>query len=117
MKKRNCSGCDECCRYVAIELDKPTDQTDRQNIIWFLKHKNVKVYIGFDNKWYLEFSTPCKELDRKGWCKDYDNRPQICREYDQKDCTGHSLSSAEKVCFTDSKEFKKYLEKKKIKLS
>ena len=113
--KNLCNGCDECCRYVALEIDKPIEQDDYQNILWFLCHKNVKVYLGFDNKWYLEFSTPCKELDQKGFCRDYENRPVICREYDQKDCTGRNTSSAEKICFNSSAEFKKYLDKKKIK--
>lgn len=100
---------------MALEIDKPTDAEDCQNIIWYLKHKNVKVYVGFDNLWYLEFAALCKELDRKGRCRDYENRPKICRDYNRKDCTGHSLSSAEKIRFKTPEEFKKYLNKKKIK--
>lgn len=110
--KEMCEGCDKCCRYIAIEIDKPTTKAEYQNIIWMLIHKDVSAYIGFDNHWYLEFQTPCLKLNAKGLCSDYDNRPDICREYDQEECPKYSKGSAEKVSFRSAEDFKKYLKSK-----
>jgi len=109
-----CHGCDDCCRYIAVEIDRPTAKSDYQNIIWFLLHKNVRVYIDWENDWLLEFVTPCKELDSQGLCKNYANRPGMCRDYNQKDCTKYNAKSAEKISFNCADDFKRYLKKKNI---
>lgn len=111
--KELCHRCDECCRYIATEIDKPTAKRDYQNLIWFLLHENVGVYIDFDNDWYLEFKTPCKAL-KNNLCSIYNERPQMCREYNQADCTNYNKSKAEKYYFNDADELKKYLKRKKI---
>ena len=112
--KHLCSGCDDCCHYIAVEIDRPTSKTDYQNIIWFLLHKNVKVYISWDNDWFLEFVTPCLRLDKNGLCGDYENRPRLCRDYHQDDCTRYNEEPAEKILFDSADAFKKYLKRKKI---
>jgi uncharacterized protein len=112
--KKLCSNCDECCRYVALQIDKPTTKTEYQNIIWLLLHENVGVYIDYDNDWFVEFITPCKKLKNK-LCSDYNNRPKICRDYSQEDCTYYNHEPVEKIYFHNEQEFKKYLINKKIK--
>lgn len=102
--KSLCADCDSCCHYVATEIDKPTTVDEVQNIYWFLLHKNIGVYIGFDNKWYLEFITPCRKLKNK-LCGDYFNRPQICRDYNQKTCPQHLNEATEKNIFIMKKSF------------
>lgn len=117
--KMLCDNCDECCRYIALEIDKPKNEEDYDNIIWFLLHKNVHVYIDWDNEWLVEFTTPCKMLDPKTkLCKIYGKRPKLCRAYKQADCVRHNHESAEKISFNTADEFKTYwqeLKKKKIK--
>jgi len=108
-----CGNCSDCCKYVALELDKPTDADDFENIIWYLHHKNVNVYIGWDNKWYLEFITPCQQLNKSGLCKIYEKRPKMCREYQQEDCTKYNDEPAEKFYFKSADDFKKYISNKK----
>jgi len=104
-----CDGCDECCRYIALEIDKPKSQEDYDNIIWFLLHKNVHVYVNFDNEWLVEFATPCKMLNPKTrLCTIHKSRPQICRDHKQKDCVRHDPEPAEKLSFRTADEFKKY---------
>lgn len=116
--KELCDGCSDCCNYIAVQIDKPTAKKDFDNIIWFLLHKNVYVYIDFENDWYLEFITPCEALDDKTkLCADYENRPQVCRNYSQKDCTHYNNEPAEKKYFKTVGEFKKYLKGKKINYS
>ena len=109
--KSLCSGCDACCQYIATEIDKPTTPEEIQNIYWFLLHKNVGVYIGFNNKWYLEFLAPCKKLKNK-LCSDYDNRPDVCRDYKQTTCPKYLKSPTEKKYFHNEKEFFSFVKKK-----
>lgn len=106
-----CRGCDDCCRYIAVEIDRPTTKIEYENIYWFLMHENVNVSIGFDNKWYLEFKTKCKALKNKN-CAIYLERPQMCRDYIQEECTHYNDEPAEKILFENAEQFKKYLNKK-----
>lgn len=109
-----CRDCDQCCHYIAVEIDRPTTKKEFENIRWFLLHENVNVSIGFDNNWYLEFKTKCKALKNKR-CSIYNKRPQICRDYDQSECTRYNKGSAEKILFKNIKQFEKYLSDKKNK--
>lgn len=106
-----CKNCDDCCRYIALEIDKPTTKAEKENIIWFLLHENISVYIGHDNSWYIEFKTPCKKLLSKR-CSIYKNRPRMCRDYQQDDCTKYNNSPAEKKLFTTPQQFKNFINKK-----
>src|SRR5687767_11452053 len=40
-----CEGCDHCCRYVSIQIDRPRSKHDFSNIRWYLLHKNISVMI------------------------------------------------------------------------
>lgn len=106
----------KCCRHVAIELDRPTNKTDYDYIIWYLKHKNIIVYIDRENEWVIQFNTDCRDLGGDNRCLNYDNRPKICRDYPKghQYCEYESEISPYKVLFTNEKEFIKYLEDKNI---
>ena len=52
--KLTCDGCDECCHYVALEIDRPTCKKDYSDLFWHLLHEGVAVYIGHDRSWNLE---------------------------------------------------------------
>lgn len=118
MDSRNkdlCAQCVACCNYVVVEIDKPTSKNDYNNILWFLLHRDVHVYINFDHEWYLELITPCTKIDQKTkLCSDYSNRPKVCRDYSQKECTCHNNEPVEKEYFKTADDFKKYLIRKKI---
>lgn len=107
-----CDGCSDCCKYIALEIDKPLTNEDCQDYFWHLHHKNVGIYIGWDNKWYLEFKTPCQQLNSKGLCKIYDDRPKLCKQYKQEDCTRYIKTPAEKIYFHTAEELNDYFEKK-----
>jgi Fe-S-cluster containining protein len=111
-KKQNCKNCDNCCKHIALEIDKPTTQQDYNNIVWYLMHENVKVFVDFDNGWYLEFATKCKALNKDKMCDIYTERPNICREYSEENCVKEDALSAEKYAFNSREEFLDYLEKK-----
>ncbi|MFA5048020.1 MAG: YkgJ family cysteine cluster protein [Patescibacteria group bacterium] len=113
--KKLCHKCDDCCRYIALELDRPTTINDYQNIIWFLLHQKVAVYIDWSNHWFIEFETDCSALKNK-LCTIYDARPTMCREYQQHECTRYNKNKPEKYHFGEVAALKKYLKNNKPKI-
>lgn len=109
-----CAGCAACCKYVAVEIDKPTSKTDYHNIIWYLLHKNVVVWQDDDSDWYVEFKTPCEALTPEGWCGVWENRPKVCKDYSPKNCTKWGEGSAYKLYFNTAKEFTSWLESRGV---
>jgi Fe-S-cluster containining protein len=69
-----------CCKYIALEIDRPTTPKDCDQIRWFLLHEGVKVWAQ-DGGWFLELETRCRHLEPTGACGIYETRPQLCRDY------------------------------------
>jgi len=114
MKDLSCDGCDECCRYVAVEIDRPTSKKDYSDLFWHLLHKGVSVYIGHDRSWNLEFDAACTCLTKTGMCGAYEDRPEICRDYSLDACTRHSEGDYFIARFETPEELKAHLRKKKV---
>ncbi|HEU4335670.1 MAG TPA: YkgJ family cysteine cluster protein, partial [Candidatus Eisenbacteria bacterium] len=91
-----CAGCDHCCRYVAVEIPKPRTKLDFDNIRWYVLHQNVSVTVDWEGNWLVQFDTPCEWL-RDGRCTHYELRPEICREYDPKECERYLPTQSHKV--------------------
>jgi len=66
---------------MAIEIDRPLDDRDVDDIRWYLLHRDVSVCIDADGDWYVAFETPCEALDNTGQCSRYDTRPQLCQDH------------------------------------
>jgi len=110
MKDLNCKGCNsKCCKYIATEIDVPEEKEDFENIKWYVCHKNTYVFVNEEDEWYLEFITPCEHLDENGWCKIYNERPKICRDYDQEQCLFHNPDYSEKYRFEKIEDVEKYI--------
>ena len=76
-----CHDCTaKCCKYFALQIDKPTTPDDHDHIRWYLVHQHVVVWMQ-DGDWYLEVRTPCRHLLADNRCGIYHTRPQICRTY------------------------------------
>jgi len=110
----NCDGCDDCCRYTAVEIDRPTSKRDYSDLFWHLMHEGVSVYIGHDRSWNLEFRSRCTRLTEDGRCGDYENRPEICRDYELDSCTRHSAGDYFIEHFDTPEALKAYLRRRKI---
>ncbi|MFH1715624.1 MAG: YkgJ family cysteine cluster protein [Elusimicrobiota bacterium] len=107
-----CGG--KCCKYITIEIDKPTCKTDYDNIRWYLLHENIYVYIDEDKDWFIEVKNKCRELSPKGRCLNYKDRPDVCKEHgvtEDEECE-HYGNPYTKL-FKSIEEFEKYLDKKK----
>ena len=110
-KGNPCEGCDHCCRYIAIEIDRPRTKRDFDNIRWYLLHRNVSVMIDWEGSWLVQFDTPCEWL-QEGKCSHYALRPEICREYDPAECERYCSTPAEKILLRDEKDLERYLEER-----
>ncbi len=109
-----CEGCSNCCEYLAIEIDNPTTVTDFEQILWYVIHKNIWVYVCHDNEWHIQFNTPCEKLvDRR--CTFYVNRPSICRDYEPVSCPRYDGEPAEKYIFKNEHDLFAYLAKRRPK--
>jgi Fe-S-cluster containining protein len=104
-----CSGCTQCCEYISLEIDRPASLQDVDNIIWYLIHHNVWVWVDHGGKWYVQFNTPCRKLELSGRCGWYGDRPKICQDYKQSECPRYSRTAAEKFLFTSADDFLNWL--------
>lgn len=110
-----CSGCTACCEYISLEIDAPTTMKDVDNITWYLIHKNVWVWVDEEDKWYVQFNTPCEKLDASGRCGWYAHRPKICQDYKQSECPRYSAGAAEKFLFKNEGEFMDWMARHRTK--
>ncbi len=112
----DCDACDaRCCRYIAVQLDRPRTKRDYDHIRWFLLHENVAVYIDRRGRWFTEFRTPCRALQADHRCGRYAERPKICREHNAGDeaCEIHEPEPY-RACFTEVAAFEQHLDRKGI---
>ena len=112
LNKKLCKGCTKCCEYINIKLDTPETEEDFDNILWYLLHKDVYVWVKRPNKWFVRVNTRCNPL-KKGRCKEYARRPMLCREYSQKVCEHNKKAKDEKHSFHTRKDLIAYLNKNK----
>jgi Fe-S-cluster containining protein len=77
----------KCCKYFALEIDRPNTPQDHDQIRWFLLHEGIVVWAQ-DGDWYLEVRNRCKHLQADGSCGIYDTRPQVCRDYGMPEIEG-----------------------------
>lgn len=113
--KPPCTECGgSCCRYVAIEIDRPSSKTDYDHIRWWLLHRDVNVFIDHDKKWHVEFRGVCENLGPDSQCRDYNRRPEICRTHGNLEEECEYFDSPYLYYFSNIREFERYLDKKKI---
>ena len=105
-----CDGCiAHCCRYVAVEIERPRSHWQFDQIRWMLLHENVSVYVGSDRHWYVEFRTRCRALGDDYRCQIYEDRPDLCREYKVETCPRWTAGESHIVRFDSEPAFAAYL--------
>jgi hypothetical protein len=110
----DCATCGaKCCRYVVVELDKPTSKLDREEIRWLLAHENVLVYIdGDDGTWNVQFNTPCTHLGPDNRCTIYRRRFAVCRDHDPETCEASDGEQTDTI-FRTTEDFDRWRRAKK----
>ena len=105
-----CDGCvAHCCRYVAVEIERPRVRRQYDQIRWMLLHQNVAVFVGSDRRWYVEFRTRCRELQGDGRCASYHDRPDLCRNYEVDACPVWGDGAPHVVRFESAQSFSDYV--------
>ncbi len=92
-----------CCRYLALPMDKPTNERDYDDIRWYLMHEGVTVFVE-EGDWYVQYQTRCKNLGADNLCMVYETRPEICREYEPNGCDYTSGTYGYDHLFTHAKQ-------------
>ena len=106
-----CEACGaHCCRYVAIEIDKPTSKMAFDHIRWYLSHRDVGVFVDHDGKWHVEFRSACEYLSEDNRCKIYQSRPRICQRHGNKDEECEYFDSPYRHYFSTPEEFERFLD-------
>ncbi|MCB9882014.1 MAG: YkgJ family cysteine cluster protein [Planctomycetes bacterium] len=82
-----CAACprSKCCRQISVEIDKPVDADDFEDLLWFVAHRGVSLFVD-EGDWYVSMETPCTHLQQDGLCGIYEDRPKICRDYSSDGC-------------------------------
>jgi Fe-S-cluster containining protein len=83
--KGHCTACGLCCSYVAIETDAPSTAKRATQLLWYVYHEGVSLYVNED-EWMVQFETTCRYLQPDYRCGIYTTRPHICREFNEQDC-------------------------------
>ena len=107
-----CTECGKCCTYVALEIDPPTRPRFVTEILWYLYHDKVSIYVDGTNEWCVQFETRCRNLDDDLLCKIYAERPHICRSFDNETCEVNG-QEGETFTFRTPEEFLDYLKRER----
>jgi Fe-S-cluster containining protein len=110
--KVECTDCGRCCMYVAIEIDPPTRPRNATDILWYLYHPGISIYVDGNEEWCIQFESRCENLGEDLLCKIYRQRPHICRGFDSETC---EVNGKEGEAFTlrTPDEFLAYLRKER----
>jgi Fe-S-cluster containining protein len=103
-----------CCRYVTTKIDAPRTKMDFDELYWFLCHENVEVFIEA-RKWYVQFDTPCRNLDETSRCLNYRIRPHVCREHSEEECE-YWGEEDRKVQMRSPEDLKRYMKRRGVRL-
>jgi Fe-S-cluster containining protein len=107
-----CQACDaQCCRYYCFEIDKPDSFEQFENIRWFLLHDKTTVHIDCDGDWYIRIDNICLNLAQTTHgprCKDYANRPIVCRKFSPKTCEASRGDHDYEELFTTAQQLDAY---------
>ncbi len=112
-----CADCGaKCCRYVAIEIDRPTGKRDYDHIRWYLLHEGIHVFVDEEGGWYVEFRAPCTALQPSHACAIYEDRPRICRRHGntEADCEHVADGSPFREYFTSAEQFERWLTRRRV---
>ena len=100
-----------CCRYLAIEIDKPKTARDFDDIRWYIMHTGISVFVE-EGDWYIQIQTTCKNLGADNRCQIYDVRPDICRDYEPGECDYSTGPSSYDHFFTHPQQVEEYYKQK-----
>ena len=81
-----CTDCGRCCTYVGVGINAPASPRHATDVLWYLYHENVYVYVDGEGEWSVHFEARCRNLGPDLRCGVYVDRPHICRTFDNRTC-------------------------------
>lgn len=111
---KKCSKCKKsiCCNSINQKIDAPRSIYDFDHLLWQVSHENINIFKDADG-WFLHVHSRCDHLLSGGVCGIYDERPMVCREYDNDYCEfDESIEEASEHFFSSYKQFEKYCRKR-----
>lgn len=110
-----CTECALCCTYVAVGINDPSTPRLATDVLWYLYHERVYVYVDEDGEWSVVFETRCRQLGDDRRCGIYPSRPHICRGFDNKSCEVNAPASGD-LSFREPAQFLAWLRRKRPRL-
>jgi len=107
-----CTECGRCCTYVGVGINAPANPRYATDVLWYLYHENVSVYLDEDGEWSVHFETRCRNLRDDLLCRIYESRPHICRAFDSATCEVNSRGGGA-LAFRTPEEFLAWLKARK----
>lgn len=87
-------------------------KSDFDHLLWQISHEHVETYRDEDG-WFLLIRGSCEHLQSDGSCAIYNDRPQVCRDYDNDWCEYDSPAEAHFMLhFTNYSELLAYCKKR-----
>jgi Fe-S-cluster containining protein len=89
-KKEGCTRCGMCCMTADVswrDITKENESAVLDQLKWLNLHRCDTMIVKHEDKRQAVLRVPiiCRMLDQnkdgKYFCKDYDNRPQVCRMF------------------------------------
>jgi hypothetical protein len=106
-----CTECGRCCTYVAVGINAPTTPRYATDVLWYLYHEGVTVYRDAGGEWAVLFAARCRNLRDDLLCAIYEQRPHICRAFDNTGCEVNAPGGT--MNFTEPGPFLAYLQAKR----
>lgn len=101
-----CKGCPAiCCTNLAMEIGKPENAKEVEDLKWQLQYDTVKVYIR-KRRWYQLVEGRCMYLSEDNFCTIYNRRPKKCRLHNPPSCERYGVYYD--LMFNNSEELDKY---------
>jgi len=110
-----CTECARCCQYLGVGINAPTTPRLATDVLWYLYHEKVSVYVDEEGEWSVLFETRCRNLRSDLRCGIYEERPHICRGFDNTECDVNA-PGARALTFREPAEFLGWLEAKRPRL-
>ena len=103
-----CTECGRCCTYVGVGINPPASPRHATDILWYLYHEGVYVYVDGEGEWSVHFAARCRHLGPDLRCGVYAERPHICRTFDNRTCEVNDPAH-ESLTFREPAEFLEWL--------
>jgi len=98
-----------------VGINTPTTARYATDILWYLYHEKVYVYVDGGGEWSVHFEARCKNLGDDLLCGVYESRPHICRAFDNETCEVNDREH-ESLTFREPAEFLAWLKAHKPRL-